>query len=159
VRELLGSGSASLLVEARDGLQAAADALGLGVRVTSLELLNATPPLMVIHSFNSVTDAKAEAERLLVEARGDRRKELQNAESIANGITSEASSYAIEHEGRALGMVKQLAALNAGEGGELSPAAVRGIWFETVRRILARARKTKLPASPDGAPARYIRAR
>jgi membrane protease subunit HflK len=159
VREVLGSGNASLLVEARDGLQAAADALDLGVRVTSLEVLNTTPPLMVIHSFNSVTDAKAEAERLLVEARGDRLKELQNAEAIAYGILAEASSYAVEHEGRALGVVKQLAALNAGEGGELSPAAVRGIWFETVRRILRRARIEMLPANPDGAPVRYHRLR
>lgn len=159
VRALLGSGNASLLVEARDGLQAAADALGLGVRVTSLEVLNATPPLMVIHSFNSVTDAKAEAERLLVEARGDRLKELQNAESIANGILSEARSYAVQHVGRADGVVKQLAALNAGQGGALSAAAVRGIWFETVRRILQRARIRNLPASPDGTPVRYHRVR
>jgi membrane protease subunit HflK len=92
VRELLGSGNSSLIVEARDGLQAAADTLGLGVNVSSLEVLNATPPLMVIHSFNSVTDAKAEAERLHVEAHGDRLRELQNAEAIANGILAEARS-------------------------------------------------------------------
>ncbi|MEZ6017918.1 MAG: protease modulator HflK [Planctomycetota bacterium] len=156
VRDVLAPGAAGLQVRARDGIQAAADALGIGVRVTSVEVLNTAPPLMVIHSFNSVTDARAEADRLLVEARGVRLRELQNAEALANQILSEARSYAVAQEGRAQGLVKQLEAI---EAGGLSPAKLRGIWFDIARRILARARILQLPANPDGSPVRYHRVR
>lgn len=159
VKDVLTPGSGGLQIRARDGIQAAADTLGLGVRVTSVEVLNTTPPLMVIQSFNRVTDARAEADRLVVEARGARLRALQDAEAIANDVASKARSFALQHEGRAQGITRRLAALNAGAGGELSLTARRGLWFDTVNRILGRARIVQVPANPDGTPATYVRYR
>ncbi len=157
VRDVLGPGVTSLVVAAEDRIQRDADALGLGVRITALEVLDTAPPLMVIHSFNSVTDARAEAERLVVEARGARSKELQDAEAIANTVLAEARAYAIQHRGAAAGIAAEIAALQS--SGELGPSAVRGLWFDLARGVFERARKTVLPADPSGAPVRYHRVR
>ncbi len=156
VRDVLAPGNAGLQQRARDGIQAAADTLGLGVRVSAVEVLDTTPPLMVIHAFNSVTDAKAEAERLVVEARGARLKDLQDAEALASVAKSEANQEAIRREGRALGLVRRIAELTGGAG-DLAPTALRGLWADAISQILKRARVTVLPANADGSPVQHVR--
>lgn len=167
VGDVLAPGNAGLQELARGRIQTACDTLGLGVRITAIEVLDATAPLMVIQAFNRVTDARAEAERLIVEARGARQRLLQDAETSANEVLSAARKYAAEHLGRAQGLAQRLQALagGAGEGpdgagaGGLSLTARRGIWLDTLSHIFARARVELRAANPDGSPVPYYRTR
>lgn len=158
VRDVLAPGNAGLQSRARDSIQARCNALGLGVRVTAVEVVETTPPLMVIHAFNAVTDAKAEAERLVVEAEGARLKDLQDAEAMASATRSEAQGEAIRKVGHAEGLALRIEA-QVGPGGELSEAALRALWAETVSQVLGRARVTIVPGGPEGEPVLHVRYR
>ena len=168
VQEVLARGRGVFQVASRDRIQRGAQQLGLGVRITSVEILETTPPLMVIASFNRVSDAHQEADRMVLEAQGERRVGEQQAAAEATRRISAAHEFAAETLGAAQGFVQELDALGGALGGPLegkrgkglSAAARRDLWFERVTQVLGRLKRPiVLPVSSDGRPSQFIHRR
>ena len=147
IDQVLSVGKAEL---ARRGLaesQALLDELGLGVRLSSLNVGEVNPPLSVISSFNDVASAKADRERTITEARGEPASALPRARARAREARQEAETYANEITSRARGVADGFQKL-AAETAERPDLVRSRAWLDAMERILPRVRKVVLP--PEG---------
>lgn len=97
--------------EARDELQQILDTLDIGIRVSTIELQDVTPPEMVKPAFNEVNQAEQQREQLINEAEKRRNQVLPRAEGEAKQIIAEAQGYALERVNRARGEAERFTAI------------------------------------------------
>ena len=88
---------------ARDELQALLDSFESGIRVSTIELQDVTPPEPVKPAFNEVNQAEQERERVINEAEKRRNQVIPRAEGEAQQMIASAEGYRAERVNRALG--------------------------------------------------------
>jgi len=96
---------------ARDELQEILNTLDVGIRVSSIELQDVTPPEMVKPAFNEVNQAEQQREQLINEAEKRRNQVLPRAEGEAKQIIAEAQGYALERVNAARGEAERFTAI------------------------------------------------
>ncbi len=148
IDDVLASGKVQLQIDAIDEVQALLDTLHLGVRVTSLNIVEVTPPAAVIGAFNDVSSAKADRERTITEARGDANRTLPVARAEANRMIRDAEIYRSDLLGRARGAARSFAELSR-EAASHPAVTRRRIWLEAMEKLLPRT-TTKVIQPPSG---------
>lgn len=96
---------------ARDELQKILDTLDIGIRVSTIELQDVTPPELVKPAFNEVNQAEQQREQLINEAEKRRNQVLPRAEGEAKQIIAEAQGYSLERVNRARGEAERFTAI------------------------------------------------
>ena len=115
--------------------QALLDGLAAGVRLTALDITEVTPPERVIRSFNDVSSAKADRERLLAEAEGIQGTVLPRARARAREIVQAAHVLANDLTSRARGEADSFRQL-AVEVAKRPQLSRERLWLEGLERIL-----------------------
>lgn len=103
----------AVATKARDELQEVLDSFNLGVRISTIELQDVTPPEPVKPAFNEVNQAEQERERLINEAEKRRNQVIPRAEGQALQIVAEAEGYAAQRVNRAKGETVRFASILA----------------------------------------------
>ena len=144
VDDVLSSGKAMLKEEGRRGIQAAADSVGLGIQVHSVNIVQAEPPPEVISAFNDVSSAEADKNRRLSEADGYAKNILPAARAEANRLREEAEIYRtdIVSEARGDAVSFTLLLTRVAAAPEVTK---RRILLEELEKILARPKKVVYP--------------
>lgn len=83
----------------------------LGVRITSVQIRRLEPPTSIKKGFDNVAVARAEKQKFIQEARGERSTALVRARSQANSTTLDAKAYAKEQIEQANGDHQRFVAL------------------------------------------------
>lgn len=98
---------------ARDELQEILDSFEMGVRISTIELQDVTPPERVKPAFNEVNQAEQDRERLINEAEKRRNQVIPRAEGQALQTIAEAEAYAAARVNRARGEAERFSAILA----------------------------------------------
>ena len=147
VDDVLSSGKARIQEESRVLTQELVDAMGLGVQVVSVNIVEDNPPPNVIAAFNDVSSAKADRQRLMNVADGYAKDLLPRARAQAHRIRQEAEIYRSEVVNAARGKAQRFVKL--AEQVRTSPQVSKGrLWLETVEKTLSRARMIVYPRKP-----------
>lgn len=93
VDEALTSQKAQILNQFRRNIQDKIDAMGLGVGVVAVDLVQLKPPKNVEEAFKEVASAKGDAARLIHEAEGYQNESLPKARSESNAAIASAQAY------------------------------------------------------------------
>lgn len=96
---------------AQDELQEILDSFDLGIRISTIELQDVTPPEPVKPAFNEVNQAEQERERLINEAEKRRNQVLPRAEGQARQIIAEAEAFAAQRVNAARGEAERFTAI------------------------------------------------
>ncbi|KAA3605089.1 MAG: FtsH protease activity modulator HflK [Planctomycetota bacterium] len=155
IDELLANGKTVLRRKAQRDMQAYFDALGVGIRITGLNIVEVNPPIKVISAFNEVTNAKSDRERLITEARVYANRMLPEARSAANQKLQQALIYQTEAVNRARGETESFAKLQS----ELrkGPAmTLRRVWRDALTAILPQVRLQVVQAGTPERPTRVF---
>ena len=136
VDEVLSTGKTFLQEEGRRQMQAALDAIEIGIQVVSLNITEVLPPPNVIAAFNDVSSAKADRDRMVTEAEGYATNILPRARSRANRTIQEAEMYRSKVVNGAQGASSRFLQL-AREVAAAPAVSRRRLWLETVQRCLA----------------------
>lgn len=135
VDEVLTGGRVLVGDRARSEVQARAQALGLGVEITDVQVLRSEPLASVAPAFRAVQEAVAERDTLLQAAGAARIRDVRDAEATAARLTSEAWSRSSGRITEAKARGKAFSALAAEVGPADGPAA-RRLVRERLREIL-----------------------
>ena len=120
---------------ARDELQDILTSFELGVRISTIELQDVTPPEAVKPAFNEVNQAEQERERLINEAEKRRNQVIPRADGRAKQIIAEAEGYAAERVNQAKGETARFVAIL--EEYSKSPAVTRQrLFLEAIDKVL-----------------------
>ncbi len=112
----------------REGLQAAADRLGLGIEVVFVGLKDVHPPVEVAPAFQEVISSQ-EQKRMMIElARANRIRALAEAEVDAFRLRSQAESQSVERVASTTGEAARLS-------GQVAARGVSPEWFELESRL------------------------
>lgn len=140
VDELLTVSKAEVEQYLRSKLQTFSDSISAGLLIKSCSLQKVEPPSEVIESFNEVSRAKANREKIINEARTYRSELLPKARAQAQQIEQEAEARAAERVQQAKGDVKRFYKLLAEYRKDPEVLRERLFW-DTVQNILVNARK------------------
>jgi len=91
--EVLTTGKEAIQSQTRQDVQKVLADLQSGVRVVAIQLQDVNPPVAVQSSFSEVNSARAEKERLQLEAQQFANELIPQAEGEAQRITNEAEAY------------------------------------------------------------------
>ncbi len=149
VDDVLGNGKAELQLAALERVQSALDKLRLGVAVSAINITDVNPPLGVIASFNDVSTARADKERLAAEADGYAKKLLPQARAAANQVIQDAETYKNEQVNLAHGQAASFSRLLE-EVNKNRELALRQMWLDAAGRILSKGKKVVFEPSADG---------
>lgn len=144
VESILTDGKVRLQEDVRLDVQKECDRLGLGVRLASVAIVMAGPPVGAEDAFTAVSSASAEREKRVSEADGKRSEALALARAEADRLRREAGSWQREQVETARGAVEKFRAL-AREVAEERSAALTRLHLETLERVAASARLIVLP--------------
>ncbi len=149
VDDVLGNGKTELQLKALDRVQTELDRLGLGVSISAINVTDVNPPLGVIASFNDVSTARADKERLAAEADGYTKKLLPQARAAANQVIQDAETYRNDVVNQAQGAAASFTRLldEVNKNRELS---LKRMWFESAGRILSKGKKIVFEPTADG---------
>lgn len=147
VDDVLSSGKALLSEEGRREIQAAADAVDLGIQVHSVNIVQADPPPEVISAFNDVSSAVADKQRQLSEADGYAKNLLPAARAEANRMLEEAEIYRSDVVEAAKGDAKSFELLLA-KVAAAPEVSKRRLWLEALEEVLGRPKKVVYPRRP-----------
>lgn len=136
VDDVLSTGKAVLQREARDRVQQLLDQLGLGLAISAVDVIEVGPPRDVMSAFNAVTSAKANRERRITEAEGDRSRRLPGIRAAADRTLRAAETYRSETENRAHGEADRFATIQA-EIAKNPDLGTQRLWLEAMRKILS----------------------
>ncbi|MGI5863139.1 MAG: FtsH protease activity modulator HflK [Myxococcales bacterium] len=140
VDEVLTTGRQSLQLALRDDVQRAADELGLGVRINTVQIQRLDPPGPVASAFKDVGSAREDRHKLVEEARGDSNRRLPEARAQADRMRSEAEAQASEAVAFARGDADRfLAAWN--EYRKAKSVTARRLYLEVIESVLPKVRK------------------
>ena len=154
IDDVLSTGKTVLQLEAIGEAQALLDSLHLGVRLTSLNITDVSPPPAVIGTFNDVASAKADRERMVTEARGEASRTLPAARADALRLVRDAEIFRSDLLGRTRGAAHSFSQL-AEEAAKSPELTKRRLWLEGVERLLPRVR-TKVVQPPTGGERRRV---
>jgi membrane protease subunit HflK len=122
-------------VQARDELQEILDSFDLGVRISTIELQDVTPPEKVKPAFNEVNQAEQERERLINEAEKRRNQVIPRAEGQAKQIIAQAQGYSAERINKARGETARFSAILA-EYKEVPDVTRQRLYLEMIDKVL-----------------------
>jgi membrane protease subunit HflK len=111
--DVLTVGRAEISTLVRDELQRTLNRYEIGVKVSSVELQDVTPPDPVKPAFNEVNEARQEKERLVNLAEKERNQVIPRARGEAAQTISEAEAYAAERVNAAKGEAARFTAILA----------------------------------------------
>lgn len=140
VDAILTTGRQALQADLKEEIQRRADAWGLGVRLTGVQLQRVEPPAKVAEAFKEVGAAREDKQKLMQEAEGDRNRRLPEARAAAGRMRSEAESYAGERVSFARGDAGRFLAARE-EYQKAKTVTARRLYLETVEEVLGRVRK------------------
>ncbi len=140
VDELLTSGKIRVQEDTRLKTQEMLDALGVGLRIVTVNISTVEPPSTVIEAFNDVSTAKLEKAKMLNQADGYRKDLIPRARAMATRMVRNAESYHAETVQRAHGNASQYTQLLA-EARKAREITETRLYLEALERILPRARK------------------
>ncbi|MGC4116496.1 MAG: FtsH protease activity modulator HflK [Myxococcales bacterium] len=140
VDDLLTSGRQALQAALKEDMQQRADAWGLGVRLTSVQIQRIEPPSEVAQAFKDVGAAREDKQKAVQEAEGDRNRRLPGARADAGRTRSEAASYAKERASFARGEADRF--VQTWEAyRKAKSATARRLYLEAMEEALAQVRK------------------
>ncbi len=140
VTEVLSIGREDVQEEAKKVLQALADEYDTGIEVLQLVLQNVNPPEPVRDSFNEVSRANQEKERLINEANAEYNRIIPEARGKAQREIQSAEGYRAERVNRARGDVARFLELQK-EYAKASRVTRTRIYLETMAEVLPKAKE------------------
>lgn len=111
VDEVLTFGREEIQNQAREQLVTLVDRLGMGLRVEQVQLINVRPPRPVQRSFDEVSSAQQDREKMINVANGEYNRVVPRAKGEAEQKISEAEGYAVKRVNEAEGDVARFKAL------------------------------------------------
>jgi membrane protease subunit HflK len=135
VDEALTVGRALIAEELRGRTQARLDELGLGIAISSVNLLSVDPPSEVIDVFRDVANAAADRERIINEANGYASSIIPRARGEARGMVERAQGEKEARIAEAEGEASRFAALVV-ESRKNPKATRRRLYLETMETVL-----------------------
>lgn len=153
IDELISGGKTQLQLDALTRAQALLDRLDSGILLTQINITDANPPVAAREAFTDVQSAKAERERRISEADGERRKALPDAQAEAERQMQNAAKYASETLSEANGEAKRFTTLLE-EVAKNRDLAKHRMWLDAMTRILAKGEKVFYEPTADGSSVR-----
>ena len=150
IEEVMGGSVRASLTEAlRAGIQRPLDALGVGVRVSSVNLTDVQVPEAVLAAQHELIQARVERERLAREAQGYAAELVPAAQGVAQRERLDAEGYKLQVIGIAEGDAARFEPVAAAYA--RSPEVTRTrLYIETIESILARSRKLIIDGQGGG---------
>jgi len=149
VDDVLTVGKARIQRFVQERAQRLLDAYGMGVVLVSVTVSRVEPPREVSFDFKAVSDAKAEARRIVSEAHARRNDLIPKARGQAAKVLGEARSYATERVEGARGDADRFLAVLA-EYQKARATTEKRLYLETMERILPKVKKYVLSKSEGG---------
>jgi membrane protease subunit HflK len=140
VDEVLTTGRLEIQQKLKAEIQATADAYGLGVRITSVQILSIQPPPDVAGAFRDVASAREDKHKLVRQAEGDANRRLPKARAEANTMKSKAEAYTQETVEMAHGDAQRFLAAWS-EYRKAKTVTAHRLYIETVEEVLPKVRK------------------
>ena len=137
VTEVLTVGRQEIEVEVEAKLQDLADQYEMGIAIDQVVLQDVNPPAPVRPSWDEVSQAQQQRDRMINEARGEYNRVIPRARGEAQQAVLQAEGYALDRINRAEGNAVRFAA--AYEAYRQAPEVTRRrLYLETMQRILPR---------------------
>ena len=137
VTEVLTVGRQEIEVEVEAKLQNLADQYEMGIAIDQVVLQDVNPPAPVRPSWDEVSQAQQQRDRMINEARGEYNRVIPRARGEAQQAVLQAEGYALDRINRAEGNAVRFAA--AYEAYRQAPEVTRRrLYLETMQRILPR---------------------
>ena len=170
VDDVLTAGKAEIEHAVRTRAQQEMDLYGTGITLVSVNLQSVNPPIEAAAAFRSVSDARAEAARLVNDAESERSRSVILARGESSRLVAEAEAEAARRRESARGSAERfLQVLDRKRA--LPGQTYHDLYLEMVRTVLPRARIVLLapgqkpdievnlsePRKPDEAPPSELR--
>lgn len=138
---VLTEGKSRVRIDIQERMQSLADAYGMGVNITEVQLQDVKPPKEVEQAFQKVASSRERREELINRARAYESEKIPQAEGEAQKLILEAEGYAEAQVSRAEGEISRfLAIVNEFEQ---APEVTRArLYLETLERVLPRTNLT-----------------
>lgn len=143
--EVLTTGKESIQGQTRQDVQKVLTDLQAGVRVVAIQLQDVNPPAAVQGAFSEVNSARAEKERLQLEAQQFANELIPQAEGEAQRITNEAEAYRFRVVQVAQGEVARIRAL-APMYVQNAQLVKNTLWLESMKDVWPRLKVAILDA-------------
>jgi len=149
IDEVLTTGKTALRNTVLSKVQQQINEIDLGVTLTNFNVRAAAPPPEAQNAFNEVTSAKSYRDTQFSKAEGARRTALPFARAEADRIVQSADGERAEIVGQAEGWATAFIALSESIEEQRELGMLR-LWLQATERIFAQKQLMKLPAAPDG---------
>ena len=137
VTEVLTLGRQEIEVEAESRLQDLANRYEMGITIDQVVLQDVNPPDPVRPSWDEVSQAQQQRDRMINEARGEYNRVIPRARGEAQQAVLQAEGYALDRVNRAQGNSARFTAVY--DEYRLAPEVTRRrLYLETMQRILPR---------------------
>jgi len=143
--EVLTTGKEAIQGQTRQDVQKVLTDLQAGVRVVAIQLQDVNPPVTVQSAFSEVNSARAEKERLQLEAQQFANELIPQAEGEAQRITNEAEAYSFRVVQVAQGEVARIRAL-APMYAQNASLVKNTLWLENMKDVWPRLKVAILDA-------------
>ncbi|TKJ41659.1 FtsH protease activity modulator HflK [candidate division LCP-89 bacterium B3_LCP] len=148
VDDLLTVGKSEVEQYVRNGLQTFSDSVGAGLRIRSCSLQKVEPPLEVIESFNEVSRAKSNREKIINDAHTYRSEMLPKARAQAQQIVQSAQAVSAARVSKAEGDAARFEKIFS-EYRKNPKILSQRLYWDTIEAVLAGARKIIVDDKPD----------
>ena len=137
VTEVLTLGRQEIEVEAESRLQDLANRYEMGITIDQVVLQDVNPPDPVRPSWDEVSQAQQQRDRMINEARGEYNRVIPRARGEAQQAVLQAEGYALDRVNRAQGNSARFTAVYD-EYRQAPEVTRRRLYLETMQRILPR---------------------
>ena len=137
VTEVLTVGRQGIEVEVEAQLQELANQYEMGITIDQVVLQDVNPPTPVRPSWDEVSQAQQQRDRLINEARGEYNRVIPRARGEAQQTVLQAEGYALDRVNRAQGNAVRFTAVYD-EYRRAPDVTRRRLYLETMQRILPR---------------------
>ncbi len=149
IDEVLTTGRSAIQIQLKEQMQLLLDTYNAGIEITQTQLKDVDPPAQVIASFNDVTSAKEDKERMIHEAEGYRNAIIPEARGKAAQVVRKAEAYNQEVIKKAEGDVSRFTQqyLEYKKAPEITR---KRIYLETMEEIYPNVNKFIVPEKGGG---------
>ena len=137
VTEVLTIGRQEIEVEVEARLQTLANQYEMGITIDQVVLQDVNPPGPVRPSWDEVSQAQQQRDRMINEARGEYNRVIPRARGEAQQAVLQAEGYALDRINRAQGNSARFTAVH-NEYRQAPEVTRRRLYLETMQRILPR---------------------
>ncbi len=137
VTEVLTIGRQAIEVEVESRLQTLANQYEMGITIDQVVLQDVNPPDPVRPSWDEVSQAQQQRDRMINEARGEYNRVIPRARGEAQQAILQAEGYALDRINRAQGNAARFTAVHD-EYRQAPEVTRRRLYLETMQRILPR---------------------